>query len=147
VKNIDFAKHSEFHEDQHSGSSYSEKLIKLSNLGFQLSNIDGKPSLSDESQKSGVNKHSKSPNEINSVIETVPNMAKKNFKVLWKSLEEIIGHHNDEMEKASKLNIFITAKYYLVRTVLSKSNFVLHNFSGDTKNCFLKNIRHLCEIE
>jgi hypothetical protein len=41
----------------------------------------------------------------------------------------------------------LLAHHQIVRTVLYKSNNVLRNFSGDTKNCFLGNIRHLCEIE
>jgi hypothetical protein len=35
----------------------------------------------------------------------------------------------------------------IVRTVLYTSNYVWHKFSGDTENCCLRNIRHLCEIE
>jgi hypothetical protein len=35
----------------------------------------------------------------------------------------------------------------LVRIILYMSNYVLLNFSRDTKNCFLRNIGHLCEIK
>jgi hypothetical protein len=51
-----------------------------------------------------------------------------------RSLVEIFDHY-----KLVTIDMFFF-RYQYVRTVLYKSNYVLHNFSGDTKNCFLRNI-------
>lgn len=33
---------------------------------------------------------------------SIPDMKKQNFEILWKSLEEIVGCNDDEMKKACK---------------------------------------------